>query len=303
MIYKLRYSWLLCVVACAVLSFCAQPVPAQTDVAPAAPADVVESAEAVVEAEIAAETETQAEAEGQVEEGLRFNFRGVPLDTVLDYLSKEAGFIIIRNTEVSGRVDVWSHQPLSKDEAIDLLNTILNDKGYAAIRNGRTLTIVDRDEAKQRVIPVRKGNDPEQMPKTDEMVTQIIPVRYTDAVQLVDDLQPLLPSYATLTANQSSNAVVLTDTQANIRRMTEIIQALDTSISEVSTLKVFALKHADAKELADLINKLFESQSSGGGGGGSTDRTSQIREFFSRMRGGGGMPPFLDFMRGRSSGR
>ena len=301
MINRFRYSWLLCVVACAALSFCAQPVPAQTEVAPpAVPPEVLEPSEAVVETAVAPKTETPAEAEGQVEEGLRFNFRGVPLDTVLDYLSKEAGFIIIRNTEVTGRVDVWSHQPLSKDEAIDLLNTILNEKGYAAIRNGRTLTIVDRDEAKQRVIPVRKGNDPEEMPKTDEMVTQIIPVRYTDAVQLVADLEPLLPSYATLTANESSNAVVLTDTQANIRRMTEIIQALDTSISEVSTLRVFALKHADAKELADLINELFESRTSSGGGG-STDRTSQIREFFSRMRGG--MPPRPGMMSGRSSRR
>jgi hypothetical protein len=45
------------------------------------------------------------------EPGLRLNFRGVPLDMVLNYLSDAAGFIIVLDTEVKGRVDVWSNQP------------------------------------------------------------------------------------------------------------------------------------------------------------------------------------------------
>jgi len=36
----------------------------------------------------------------------------------------------------------------------------------------RTLTIVNRTDAKQRDIPVRVGNEPTRIPKTDEMVTQ-----------------------------------------------------------------------------------------------------------------------------------
>jgi general secretion pathway protein D len=227
-----------------------------------------------------------AETDDAIEEGLRLNFRGVPLDTVLDYMSEAAGFVIVRNTEVSGRVDVWSHQPLNKDEAVNLLNTILNEKGYAAVRNGRTLTIVDRDEAAKRDIPVRTGGDPDKIEKTDEMVTQIIPVRYANVVQLIENIQPLLPSYAIATANESSNAIVLTDTQTNIRRMAEIIQALDTSISNISVIRVFTLKYADATEIAQLVTELFRTDDSSGGS--RADRTRQIQEFFSRMRGGMG---------------
>src|SRR5947208_1394601 len=36
------------------------------------------------------------------EKGLRLNFRGVPLEWVLDYLSDAAGFIIVAETEVKG---------------------------------------------------------------------------------------------------------------------------------------------------------------------------------------------------------
>ncbi|HEQ60766.1 MAG TPA: hypothetical protein ENN74_04065 [Firmicutes bacterium] len=218
------------------------------------------------------------------DEGIRLNFRGASLDSVLDYLSKAAGFVIVRELEIEGRVDVWSHQPLTEEEAADLLNTILNEKGYTAIRSGRTLTIVRRDEARTRDLPVRIGADPDRIPKTDEMVTQIIPVRYADAVQLTENLRLLIPSYATLTSNESSNALVLTDTQANVRRMVEIIQALDTSISSISEFKVFPLKYSDATELAQVINKIFEAQQTGTGGRDS--RAARMERFFTRMRGG-----------------
>src|SRR5690349_10050921 len=89
------------------------------------------------------------------ERNLRLNFRGVPLDMVLNYLSEAAGFIIVLETEAKGKVDVWSNQPLTKEEAVDLLNTILNKNGYAAIRNGRTLRIVNREDAKKMNIPVK----------------------------------------------------------------------------------------------------------------------------------------------------
>src|SRR6185369_14659530 len=91
------------------------------------------------------------------EKGLRLNFRDVPLDMVLDYLSEEAGFIIVKETDVTGKVNVWSNQPLTKDEAVELLDSILNQNKLAAIRNGRTITIVSREEAKKRNIPVKKG--------------------------------------------------------------------------------------------------------------------------------------------------
>lgn len=235
-------------------------------------------------AEPATEIDAGEPALEQTPEGLRLNFRGVPLDTVLDALSREAGFTIVREVAVDGRVDVVSHRPLSQDEVVELLNGVLNGKGYAAIRNGRTLTIVSRDEAKTRNIPVKIAASPEEIPNSDEMVTQIIPIRHADATKLLENLKPLLASYSVASANESSNAIILTDTQANIRRMAEIVQALDTSISSISTVTVFPLHYADAEETASLITKVFENDDSGSSGG--NNRQNSGRRFFGR----GGFP-------------
>lgn len=202
-------------------------------------------------------TDTVVPADGK---GLRLNFRGVPLDTVLDYLSRAAGFIIVREASVQGRVDVVSHDPLSKEEAVALLNNVLNKQGFAAIQNDRTLTIVTRDEARKRDIPVHLGRDPQKVTKTGDMVTQVIPVTHANVTQLIKDIEPLLPSYAVMTANESSSAVVLTATQTDVHRIMEIIQALDGSMSEISSIKVFHLLNADATEAAKMVNDLFKSQ-------------------------------------------
>ncbi len=223
---------------------------------------------------------------GENERGIRINFRNAPLDLVLNHLSEAAGFIIVLETSISGKmVDAWSNHPLTKGEAIDLLNTVLAKNGLAAIRNERSLKIVSRDDAKTRDIPVRAGAKASEIPKTDEMVTQIIPVKYANAPALVQNLTPLLPtSYATLTANESGNALVLTATQADIRRMVEIVTALDTSISSVSAIKVFPLKYADAKAVADTVKELFQLPTQNNNG------NNRQNQFMNRFFPGGGGP-------------
>jgi general secretion pathway protein D len=260
-----------------------KPTPPPTAAQPAEQPPAVQ-ASASVEPVIALTPGAADAAITNGEKGLRLNFRGVPLDMVLNYLSDAAGFIIVLETQMKGKVDVWSNQPLSKEEAVTLLNTILNKNGYAAIQNGRTLTIVSRDDARKKDIPVKSGNNPLKIPKNDEIVTQIIPVRSLNAVQLTKDLAPLLPSDTTLTANESGNSLVMTDTQTNIRRMAEIIRALDSVSSSVNSIRVFPLRYADAKTVSSLIKDLFPSQDSSRTGGNSGGG-------FGRFRGGfGGFP-------------
>lgn len=208
---------------------------------------------------------------------LRLNFRNAPLEMVLNYLSEAAGFIIVPETEIRGKIDVWSNQPVTQDEAMAILDSALSKNGLTAMRNGRTLTIVSKESAKRRDIPVKTGNDPDAIPKNEELVTQIIPIHFITATQLVQNLQPLLPTGSEMTANEAGNALVLTDTQTSIKRMTEIIRALDTSMAGATTIKVFPLRYADAKELATLVKELFPAQTGTGG---------------NNNRGGGGFPGF-----------
>jgi type II secretory pathway component GspD/PulD (secretin) len=215
---------------------------------------------------------------------LQFNFRGASLETVLKYMSEAAGFIIVLDTPIrSGTVDMWSAQPVTRDEAVQLLNFALNKNGYTATVKGRNLIVSSKEEAKKKNIPIRTGNDANEIPDNAEMVMQIIPLRRIDATQASRDLATLLPGSATITANADSNSLLVTDTNSNIRHIVELVNALDTSADTVSTMRVFQLKNADPVEMAQLVNGLYGTSSSGRSGGGFTPGSF----------GGGGLPPGL----------
>jgi general secretion pathway protein D len=231
-----------------------------------------------------------AQADQQPSGKILLNFQGAQLSDVLNYLSQAAGFIIVQDVPITGTVNVISRQPVTADEAVDLLNTVLIEKNYVALRNGRILKIVNRADAQKLDLPVITGADPAQIPQKDNVVTQILPVRYADVSKLIDNLRPLLSDNASISANDSSNAIILTDTQANVRRIAEIISALDTSISGVSTMRVFPLRYADAKELADVLTQLFQSTNGSSGGTQQPAAPGGFPGFggFGGRRGGGG---------------
>ncbi len=234
---------------------------------------------------------------------LNLNFNRAPLDMVLNYLSDAAGFIIVQDTRVNGTVTVVGKH-LTKDEAVDLLNTELNRNNYAAIRDGRTLTIMDKNEAKTHQIPVKTGNIPANIPKNDEIVTQIIPIRFVEARQLVSDLSLFVSAQATIVANETGNSIIVTDTQANIRHLAEIIKAVDDSAEAETEIRVFRLKYASPTDVASELSSVFPSSNASGnqapiqfggrgGGGGGGGRGGGGGGAF----GGGGVGPAAFFQR------
>ena len=218
------------------------------------------------------------------------NFRNTPFETVLDYLSEVAGLVIVSDQDLSERITVISRKPVNLDEAISLINTVLKEKDFAAIRMGRMLKIVSFSAAKTMSIPVRSGNDPENIVPADELVTHIIPINYANALTLKDNLSSLISDGADFTANGDTNVLIITDTTANIRRLVQIVNALDTHMAAVAKIKVFRLEYSDAANTAKLINEMFEEYNKS-----VSSSTQQPLNIFETMRnlsrGGKGGPP------------
>jgi general secretion pathway protein D len=291
-----------CAVGCLAGGLVAQNTVAQDTVAPtgvvqntgskASDAKALESATALT----GTPTATSASASVGSGPGIQMNFRNAPLEQVLEYLSEAAGFIIVLDAPVKGTVNVISAKPMSQDEAVDFLNSVLNKNGLAAIRDGRTLTIVDRAVAKTRDIPVKVNNDPRMIPKNDEIVTQIIPIRYVEADQLAKDLVSFISPQATFVANAAGNSIVMTDTQANIRHMVEIIKAIDSSAEAETEIRVFHLTHASPSDVATALSGVFPSSS-----GSGNNNQAPVR-FGGGPFGGGGFAAMMGGFGGRGGG-
>jgi type II secretory pathway component GspD/PulD (secretin) len=190
--------------------------------------------------------------------GLLLNLQDAPLRAVLDYLSDQAGLIVVSEPDVRGTVTLTARQPVSTAEAVTLLNDQLSRNNYTAVLDGRTLTIMEASRARTNALtPVLSATDPAKIPVNNEIVTEILPVHTLNPGQLVKDLELLIPGGDTVTANEAGNAVIMTARQKDIHRLASIIMALDsTAVSEVN---VMALNYADAKSVAAEVKELFQS--------------------------------------------
>jgi general secretion pathway protein D len=204
---------------------------------------------------------------------LSLNFKDAPLDTVLDYLSQQAGFAVIKDGPVDGRVTIQSKQPVSPEEAITLVNAALKVNGFTMVREDRLLRVTAREKAKKGSIPVRFGNKPEEIAATDELITQVVPLQNVSATKLRDDLKPLIAPEADVAANDASNTIVVTDTSSNIRRLVRIIAAMDQQEAATLEIRTIPLKSANAAQAVKLIETFFKNA---GGGPALTPQQQQM---------------------------
>ncbi len=80
---------------------------------------------------------------------ISLNFKDAPLDAVLDYMATAAGFSVMKDGPVEGRVNLVSKQPVTPAEAAVLLGAALKTNGYTAIQG--------RPRAANR--PAREGQE------------------------------------------------------------------------------------------------------------------------------------------------
>lgn len=235
---------------------------------------------------------------------IKLNFQDAPLQAILEYLSETAGLTIVSSEPiVDGRMTVISRQPVSLDEAISLINSMLKEKSLTAVLNGRILKVVTLESAKKESVPVFSGRNPDTVVAGDDVVTYVIPVTYVTARALRENLLALIPEYASLEANEDGNALIVTDTTANIKRLMKIVAALDTHMASASEIRVFRLVNADAASAANMINTMFQQNQSSRSRSSSGSSGRSSGSFFDMMRdrfgggGPGGPPGFGD--RGR----
>jgi hypothetical protein len=96
---------------------------------------------------------------------------------------------------------------------VKLLNSVVRKNGYAVTRDGRILTIMSLESAKTSDLDILQGAKWQDVEKSAEVVTQVIPVRYANATQLMNNLLVLLPTSASLSVNESANTLILVATK------------------------------------------------------------------------------------------
>ncbi|MGD0110448.1 MAG: type II secretion system secretin GspD [Armatimonadota bacterium] len=213
---------------------------------------------------------------------IRMEFYGLDIDFLLRLLSREAGVTIIKAEQVTGPITVIAPEPVPLDVAFQILNSVLQVRGFTMIRAGTGIyKVVPVTDAIASGPPVGFGNRPEDIPSTDTYITQVIPLVNVDASDVASQIQGLLSQNASLIPT-STNSLIITDTAANIQRVLSIIEDTESQLS--GGLRVFSLQSYDAEDMCDLVNTIIIGR--GGAGGGAGGAAARRLPFERRVTGG-----------------
>ncbi|UCG59178.1 MAG: type II secretion system secretin GspD [Phycisphaerales bacterium] len=215
------------------------------------------------------------EEPGMADELISVNFDGMDIRTVLKTIGDITGINFVIDDSVQGTVTVMSPTMIRLAQVYDVLESILEVHGFAAVPAGDLVKIVPKGEAAKRNLRVRIGSDPAQIPVNDSIATQIMPLRYADATEIIHIIQPLLATDSQVDTYPKTNSIVLTDTSSNIHHIAKIIQKLDVAGAK-EQVTVVSLEHASAQVLSEQISRIMQKAKTISGQPGRAITMSQI---------------------------
>ncbi|MCE9666701.1 type II secretion system secretin GspD [Myxococcus stipitatus] len=135
----------------------------------------------------------------------------------------------------------------------------LDANGLAVYQYGRFMKIVDKRSAKQNPIPTIV--EPGQPYTTNEqMVTKLFRIRNVEVEPLRGVLQQLVSKDGD-TIPYPPDTIIVNDVGSNIHRLERLIDQLDTRAAS-DELRVIQVQYASAQEVANTVQRLFESKGS-----------------------------------------
>jgi general secretion pathway protein D len=199
----------------------------------------------------AAHAQVQAQpVDAQGETRWAVNFNDTDIQEVIKSIAGLTGKTFIIDPKVRGPIKVINSKPLNAKELYELFLASLDVYGFTAVESGNIVRIVMNRDARNLPIPTENN----VTNKDDLYITQVIPLKNTSAAKILAALRPLVPQYGHLTTYEPSNALIITDTRANVARMNELVVQLDKI--GVTHTDVIVLRYANAADVVAMLTQL-----------------------------------------------
>ena len=193
----------------------------------------------------------------------KVNLKDADIKAFISQIANITGYSFVIDPRVKGKVTIVSDTSMNKHDVYEMFQSVLSVHGFTAIPAGSIIKVVQQNNSKQ------EGGMPIGLSREEgaQLITQVIQIKETPALDLVPILRPMVAKYGHLAGVKSANALIITDHAANVRRLEKIIKRLDGS--GVSELEVVQLEEAWVGDVVKLLTNLDPNKVSEGGKGKS----------------------------------
>lgn len=182
------------------------------------------------------------------------NLRDADVRAFIQDVARATGRSFIIDPRVQGKVTVVSDRPLDQAGYFELFLSTLRANG---------LVVTPAAGGAFRVAPIDgAATQPSAGQGRDRFETRVVPLNYIDAASALESLRPLVSREGQVTANRTGNAVIVADFADNVARIIALARQLD---QDRAAVRVVALKHAGAREIATSLAQVAQGSAEGRG--------------------------------------
>ncbi|SEI25585.1 type II secretion system secretin GspD [Pseudomonas asplenii] len=160
---------------------------------------------------------------------------------------------VVLDPRVQGRITVLSEQELDREGVRRLFYSVLDAHNFTVIDEGDRILIAPVTDARTRASDATSGSA-----STGQFVTQVVALNQSTAGDIAALVRPLVSVNGYVGPSTSANALVVTDSASNVRRIARVIRELDTGHKHAH--EVLQLRHGLAAELARLLEQSLGKQ-------------------------------------------
>jgi len=186
------------------------------------------------------------------------NLRETDIAVLAEQVSEITGRTLILDPSVSGDVTVVSSEALDRDGVWALFQSILRVRGFVAVQSGNVWQVVPEGEARTIGGPPATGG---QDAGSQDVVTEMLRLSRLPSAEAVRVLRPLIAESGYIEAIVDPNAILLTDTRANVDRILAIARAFDGESPDEA--QVIRFSYADAATVGAAIAEVLGTSGTG----------------------------------------
>lgn len=155
---------------------------------------------------------------------IKVNFKDQEITGMIETFAKASQKTFIVDPGVRGKISVFAPEPVSLDEAFDLMSTSLALNGFSIVeRDGRYVVMASRNAQRSSIQTLTEIKSV----KPERYVTLILTLKYLSAMEVNKYLRVLPSKDGEMTPLMDSNQLLITDYISNVNRIAEMLKILD----------------------------------------------------------------------------
>jgi len=204
----------------------------------------------------------RTKASSGAEEPVTLNFVNADIDATVRAIGQYTGRQFVIDPRVKGTLTLVTERPVTKQQAYEQLLSALRLQGFTLVEApGGIARVLPEADAKLQGGRVLTPQDAQA--RGDQIVTQVFELQHESATSLVPVLRPLIAPNNTISAYAANNSLIITDYAENLRRIRDIIAAIDRP--SAADGEIIQLKHGIALEIATVANRVLDESARAAG--------------------------------------